>query len=322
MKVLLALLLSFSSYASISEAQFYSIPKDILEIYEREIEDSGLTIGLEQDWDSKVVNAGANRKNNTAVIKLYGAHAKIAPMTIGTYALTVCHELGHLIGGLPKVMPTGKYSSEGQSDYFATNECLKRYLKNKVTSVTIPKFHSDLCLKRFNEKKDITMCNNIMKISIEQLEVDNFLVPRENYEDTLSLDNSISSITIFNDYPKVSCRYTTYINGALNKERPACWFNEQTILEEVTYTLDYIYPESMFIGEALDVQKNILGCSFKVKNIDYFREGQFESVWEDELVDARVYSYSKCPFKNGESVSGTVTEYMNKLYLNLNRTDK
>ena len=322
MKIILVFLFSISSFASISEAQFYSIPNEIINLFDSEIKDAGLSVSLKQDWNSATVNAGASRSGYSAVISLYGAHAKIAPMTPETYAMTICHELGHLIGGLPKVMPTGKYSSEGQSDYFATNTCLKKYLENKVSDIEVPKFHLELCLNQFSTQTDIIMCKNLMKISIDHLSVDNYLAPRESYDDMFKLDDSITNVTNFNDYPQVSCRYTTYINGALNKEKPECWFNSKNKLVENSYILDYIYPESMFIGTAYDVKQSVMGCSFKVKDISYFGEGMFESVDEGDLYKTNLYNFKECRFKNEESISGSVTSYLGKLYLNLNNTDK
>lgn len=324
MKLILLFIFSISSFASISEAQFLSVPKEIVSLFQNEIIESGLTLSINPNWESNTVNAGANRsrKDNTAVLNLHGGFARINSMTVDTFAMTICHEVGHLIGGLPKVMPTKKYSSEGQSDYFATKVCLKKYLKNKIVEVKIPKFHSNLCLGHFSKKEELNLCYKMMRVSIDQLTVDNFLAPREAYSDIEKLDLSKTFVTNFNDYPKVSCRYTTHIYGALNKERPSCWFNNSIELTDSSYLPNYIYPESMFVGTAYNIQTGPMGCSFNIRSIDYFRDGQFESVYEDDLLDSKVYSFKECSFSENGPASGTVTEYLGELYLNLNRTDK
>ncbi|WP_127717380.1 hypothetical protein [Halobacteriovorax sp. HLS] len=322
LRLLLIYILTFSAMGSITQDQFNAVPKVVLEQMQQEIESSGLEISLNLDFESPTVNAGASRKNGKGVINLHGGYAKISPMTVETFALTVCHELGHLIGGMPKVMPTHKYSTEAQSDYFATNYCLKKFLKGRVKEVEIPKFHRDLCQQKYNSTEELVLCYNLMKISIDQLAVDNYLKPKQSHNDPLSLDSSKIALTQYNDYPPVSCRYTTYIYGALDFERPTCWFNEVSSLEDVSYREGYEYAESMFIATAYDVELKPLGCTFKIRNIDYFREGLFASIYEDDALDTEIFTFEKCKVSNGDPISGTLTDYLGKLYFNLNSTDK
>ena len=192
MKVLLILLFSFSSYASITEEQFYSITNDVVESIQEEILASSVSISLNLNWKSETKNAGANRDGNKAVLNIHGGYARIAPMTEGSFASTICHELGHIVGGFPQVMPTKKYSSEGQADYFASNICLKKYLVTRLKKVSISKFHEDLCLENFSTEKEISLCRNLMSISLDKLNVENFLTPRQAYFESNQLDESKS----------------------------------------------------------------------------------------------------------------------------------
>jgi hypothetical protein len=323
MRVIFSFLFLFSSFAAIDKQSFNSIPIKVLESMSSEIESSGLEISFNLNWESETKNAGASRKANKGLISLYGGYARLSSMTKDTFAHTICHELGHLIGGAPQVMPTSKYSSEAQSDYFATKTCLPKYLKNKQRQLnSLPTLHRELCLNNFTKISEQRKCAYLMGVAIDKLIVDNELQPRQKWESPELLDNSILGRTEFNDYPKVSCRYTTYIFGVIGSERPACWFDKRTDLATRTYIENYNYAESMFIGEAYDVTATILGCKFRLKSIDFFREGILGSIYEDDLIDSEITTFTSCKFSNGDTVSGTATEYLGDYFYNLNSTDK
>jgi len=124
-KLLLIFIISNTAIASISESEFKEIATEVLEVMSPEIAKSGLGISLNLNWKSDLKNAGANRSGRDGVINLYGGYARLNSITNLAFAKIVCHELGHLIADGYKVMPTLKYASESEADYFSTNSCMK-----------------------------------------------------------------------------------------------------------------------------------------------------------------------------------------------------
>jgi hypothetical protein len=68
----------------------------------------------------------------TFTIQISGGLINDEPMTTDTLALSICHELGHLLGGGPKKMPDsarmGWLSAEGQADYYSTLKCFRKVI--------------------------------------------------------------------------------------------------------------------------------------------------------------------------------------------------
>jgi hypothetical protein len=58
---------------------------------------------------------------------VYGGLARHGEITPDGFALVLCHEIGHHLGGVPRYSgANGWASNEGQSDYFAATKCLRR----------------------------------------------------------------------------------------------------------------------------------------------------------------------------------------------------
>ncbi|OUR99917.1 hypothetical protein A9Q84_02485 [Halobacteriovorax marinus] len=324
MKFLILFFYFSNSIASIDEVQFNQIAKKVMSSMKEEIIGSGMDISLNLDWNSTVVNAGANRRDNKGNINLHGAYARLAPVTTRSFAHTICHELGHLIAGGVKVMPTKKYSAEAEADYFATSVCLKRVFKsvNSNSFADLSIFQKSLCKDEYTASDELNLCAEILLASKEQSQVENFLLPSEAYTDFDQLNLSTTSITNFNGYPSISCRYTTSLYGALNKKRPACWFNKETILSNSNYVTQYRYYEAMFIGSVFNIKKTHYGCNFEVKSIDYLMGSYLSPLTEDDVEGFTIYKYGSCNFDNGSDLSGTLTLYEDELYFNLDSKDK
>ncbi|MGZ3808169.1 MAG: hypothetical protein ACXVCE_08790, partial [Bacteriovorax sp.] len=90
---------------------------------------------IERKWSDPTVDAFATRDDaNNPVIVMNGGLARHPQMTKDGFLLLVCHEIGHHLGGAPKVLRgtsglRGWSSAEGQADYYATTKCLPRFFK-------------------------------------------------------------------------------------------------------------------------------------------------------------------------------------------------
>ena len=94
---------------------------------------------------TNTVNANASQRGRTWIVNMYGGLARRPEITPDGFAMVLCHELGHHMGGFPFV--SGWAANEGQSDLFATLSCgrillvttQKRMLNTEILSQHIQK---------------------------------------------------------------------------------------------------------------------------------------------------------------------------------------
>jgi hypothetical protein len=143
------------------------------------------------------VNAEIVKENGSVSIVVWGgmlSHPKMSPATLN---LLLCHELGHYLGGPPLKSRTGWSSTEGQSDYYSTSNCLK-----------------DLGVDETQFINSAIALTAIYAEATQQLpphleECDQTVATRMNY-----------------GYPTIQCRLDTLIAGWNERPRPKCWFIE------------------------------------------------------------------------------------------------
>lgn len=114
----------FSLQQGITEAQFNAVLDVIETVYTPIIEKHGLKFVIQRNWTDDTVNATPLSTGTFMAITVDGGLARSNGMTQDGLALVVCHELGHLLGGVPH--GNGDMANEGQADYFATSKCLRR----------------------------------------------------------------------------------------------------------------------------------------------------------------------------------------------------
>lgn len=319
-KILLILLISQSSFAAINEIDFNEIPNNILKVMSKEIKDSGLSINLNLNWQSETKNAGANRSDNKGIINLYGGYARIQEVTKESFALTTCHELGHLVATQYRVMPTLKYASESESDYFATNICLKKYFKSFPSNRAANEWQIEKCKNSNLEDKDL--CTDLLIASKDSLGVDSVLTPTQHWTDYRVLDETKTPRTLYNDYAHVGCRYTSYIHGSLGLERPECWLNKSSAPSLGEYIPNYDFAEAMFVGITTNVNITDYGCQFEIKSISFYRESILSPLYMSEVSNKKISLFSNCNLKNDDDISGTFSQYKDEIYYNLESRDK
>lgn len=179
-------------------------------------------------WDDSTVNAGTFiDSSGNWVINLYGGFARHPEITEDGYALVLCHEIGHHLGGAPKKTNISWSSAEGQADYFATLRCLKRVFKHDnneryLKDIYVPQIIKENCEESFTKKQDIAICKRsvLAGLSVARVMADsqNAMTPQIE-----TPDSTITSSTI-EEYPSVQCRLDTYFLGSLKLKRPLCWF--------------------------------------------------------------------------------------------------
>ncbi|MDP3543081.1 MAG: hypothetical protein Q8T11_11505 [Elusimicrobiota bacterium] len=119
----------------ITQAQFNAVIDTAEKIYGPVIAAQGGKLVIKRLWENNTVNASAQRQGSNYVVNMYGGLARHATITQDGFALVVCHEIGHHIGGAPKYGGGNDWASnEGQSDYFANLKCLRRMFTASAAS--------------------------------------------------------------------------------------------------------------------------------------------------------------------------------------------
>lgn len=219
--------------STVTEEYFYKNFYEVIDIYKKQLKQLHKPIDLKPDWKNPYFSAYTFEQKETLEIGIWGGMARIPGMNNEAIVLIACHELGHLLGGAPFI-PIKYYkniSSEGQSDYFATKQCIKKFFSKNyntketpiLNKVSTPEAKS-ICYLKSNAPKEYQICLKTMR-AIEGFS--HVIAQLHHHQGSMSLsskDETITSKTINIDYPKNQCRIDTYIAGYFNKERPKCWY--------------------------------------------------------------------------------------------------
>lgn len=111
--------------SQITEEQFNEIVDGVMKYWEPVAKARGVKLVAQKLWDDNTVNAVAYQQGKTWTIEMYGGLARRPEVTPDGFAMVVCHEMGHHFGGYAFYGDRNWASSEGQSDYWATNVCAK-----------------------------------------------------------------------------------------------------------------------------------------------------------------------------------------------------
>lgn len=205
----------------ISEQQFNAVIDRIIKIYGPEIAAMGNRLKVNRLWSDATVNASAQRSGKDFVLNMYGGLARHKAINVEGFALVICHEMGHHIGGAPKVSGWGNNwaSNEGASDYFATLKCLRRFFAEDdneaiLSQVELDETAIEGCMSQHPNAQDRLLClrNSIAGQSVAELFQDLRKQPtRPQYS---TPDTKVVKKTDDN-HPDTQCRLDTYFQGAL-----------------------------------------------------------------------------------------------------------
>lgn len=239
-----------------TKERFLEIVKSVSDIYAPIVKVKGGTLSMNNRWDDDTVNASAQQIGKTWVVNMYGGLARHQLTTDDGFALVVCHELGHHIGGAPR-KGSSWAANEGQADYFGAMKCLRRVLEKEdnvtyVSKMTVDAEATQKCEATYKNAGEVALCQRIAMAgkSLGSLLGDlggnsnvNFNTP----------DKSVVKRT-YDAHPQAQCRLDTYFQGILcdksydqdtdNKDpiigtciakdgykvgpRPLCWYKPGT----------------------------------------------------------------------------------------------
>lgn len=206
----------------ISEQQFNDVIDKIETLYSPIVSQLGGNLLVERNWSDPTVNAYAQQMGKTWKVSMFGGLARHETITADGFALVVCHELGHHIGGAPKkVSPWSSpwASNEGQSDYFATLKCLRRAWLNDnneeiVKGMQVPESLTKACGEQHLWNQDFYTCvrGGMAGMSVAKL----FQALRQQTVEPKFETPDTKVVTVTNDnHPDTQCRLDTYFQGSL-----------------------------------------------------------------------------------------------------------
>lgn len=206
----------------LTEARYNEIMDRIERIYGPIVQQKGATLKVNRLWKDDTVNASAEQRGNQWIINMYGGLARHPDNTFEGEALVACHEIGHHLGGAPKIASIfgGAWASnEGESDYFATLKCLRLFFAGDdnasiVASTYIDPVARQRCSSQFTSQNDQNLC---MRISMSGEAVSYIFqdLRKEKTRPTFGTpDNSQVSRTN-DDHPATQCRMDTYLQGTI-----------------------------------------------------------------------------------------------------------
>ena len=207
----------------LSEQQFNDVITKVETVYAPIVSQYGGNLTVIRNWEDPTVNAYAQQSGKTWKVSMFGGLARHETITEDGFALVVCHEIGHHIGGAPrKISPWSSpwASNEGQADYFANLKCLRKSWINDnneaiVAAMTdVPKTLVEACGQKHVFNADVAMCirGGMAGMSVAKL----FQALRgATVEPKFETPDARVVSKTDDNHPAYQCRLDTYFQGSL-----------------------------------------------------------------------------------------------------------
>ncbi len=207
-------------HQGLTHAQYNAVLDQIQSIYGPIIAAKGGKLVILRDWFSPIDNAWPYRIGRLYIIHMYGEMARDKGMTQDGYALVACHEIGHHLGGAPKMRHTAWKSVEGEADYFATLKCLRRVFSSSASeSFTrtggLNPLARKACSKSFSNAQDEAVCEREIMASLSIAKILDGWDGRSFSPSRLDTPSNRVVSETSEAHPDSQCRLDTYFQGAL-----------------------------------------------------------------------------------------------------------
>lgn len=246
--------------ASVEKIDYLKITNALNSIYSEKIAAQGGRLKFILSETDSAPNAYAAKKGDgNWEVTVISSFLSLSHQSVPSLGIILCHEIGHFLGGKPYVVgqqmtaavrawAPKKMSAEGQADYFATSECIKK-LASKIPDLFVNNKgllnlpSAQECQRSYTSDKEIKLCNEILTASHQTILVYQQIMDQLNVPSSFfaKIENAASERTLdlVGEYPELDCRYETFIKGTLCSSlnvnecddlkwgRPACWFHSE-----------------------------------------------------------------------------------------------
>ena len=197
--------------AGISQDMFNSVLDRAQSIYGPVIASKGGKLKINRKWEDPTVNASAQQSGGTWIINMYGGLARHAAVTEQGFALVVCHELGHHLGGYPT---SSWATNEGGADYFSTLKCMRRMYGTGAPSGAVDPVAKKACEAQFPNAGDSNRCQSGSQGGSSVAYLFQALTGESSPPKFDSPDSTVVD-SMMDEHPPTQCRMDTYFQGAL-----------------------------------------------------------------------------------------------------------
>lgn len=204
-----------------TEKLFNDLIKQVQDLYGPIVKSKGANLIIRGDWKDGTVNAYARKDGKNFYVQMFGGLARHATITPLAFVLVQCHEVGHHIGGAPQLSAFGnvKYSNEGQSDYWGTAKCLRRFLEtygepDSEADTPTPAYVKEQCSKSFEHADDRGVCEKTSMAGHSLGNLFRDLRKQSKPLDFKTPDTKTVSRT-YDGHPDSQCRLDTYFQASL-----------------------------------------------------------------------------------------------------------
>jgi hypothetical protein len=198
----------------ITQDQFNAVIDHANQIFGPIVATFGATLNINPNWDDPTVNADSEQYGTDWEVNMYGGLARRPEITVDGFALVLCHELGHHMGGFP-FFSGDVMADEGQADYFATTHCAQLIWAgdpaNANARADIPAPPKSLCDGAWSAVDAQNLCYRTALAGKSLGDLGGAL--HSTTVDFSTPDPSVVDQT-FDDHPAAQCRLDTYVAGA------------------------------------------------------------------------------------------------------------
>lgn len=203
--------------ANLDEAKFNEIIDQVESYYKPIVKEHGGELSIVRKWTDSDVDAYANQDRTTWNVVMFGGLARRPEITEDGFALVVCHEVGHHLGGFPYYGENWA-ASEGQADYFATQSCAKNIWKNEIEKnkryrKIVPASVKEKCNNSFSSENEQNLCYRSAdagrSLATLLAALSKEAIPHYETPDTRTVQKT------YTRHPDGQCRLDTYFSGAL-----------------------------------------------------------------------------------------------------------
>ena len=205
--------------ANITEEQFNTIIKEVIDFYIPLAKMHGATLTSNNNWTDSTVNAYAQQSGTTWTVSMFGGLARRDEVTADGFTMVVCHEIGHHFGGFAFIGSSWA-AAEGQADYYATETCAKaiwgkQTAQNAEHIKTVNAIAKAGCDKSWKTEDERNLCYRTSDAGSSLANLLAALGSKTAGMPKFDTPDKKQVTTTDTAHPKAQCRLDTYYQGAL-----------------------------------------------------------------------------------------------------------
>ena len=212
----------FATGGGITEQQFNAVMDRIQLLYADIIKARGGELQINRLWSDGTVNASAQQIGGKWILNMYGGLARHPVVTPDAMALVACHEMGHHLGGAPKIKGYDDEpewaANEGGADYFGTLKCGRRFFEDPNNAAIVKGLNVDplaaaKCEEQFSNVDQQLICKRETVAATALTKLLAELGGDAKAPTVGTPDKSVVDET-YDGHPAAQCRLDTYFAGA------------------------------------------------------------------------------------------------------------